>query len=151
MIIWVGCFVLKLSFSHVPSGFINWIFLLLQTPNKLRNSQIYKSDQPWYTLNYSNFYQVFVHIFEIYIVRKISGSIYSYGVGKNSLLHALFFLNWRFCSNNSINSIRRFVVVPSLFMYILGRGSWSPDTNTNPCELWCIITVFQIFCKASKL
>ena len=55
-------------------GFIVLNFLLAQTSAKLRNSQIFKNWQLWYRLNYSNFFQVFVHIFEKsaeHIIRKI--------------------------------------------------------------------------------
>ena len=46
-------------------------FLLLQTPVKLRNSQIWENYQLLYNLNYSNFFQIFLHILEINIIWKI--------------------------------------------------------------------------------
>ena len=38
---------------------------------KLWNSQIYENCQLSYNLNYSNFFQVFVHIFEKHTIREI--------------------------------------------------------------------------------
>ena len=61
---------------------------------KLRNSQIYEqSFQLLHNLNYSSFFQVFVHISEIHTIQKNifeePGSSYFYGVGKKSAGHIL--------------------------------------------------------------
>ena len=65
--IWMKiCFTLKLSLSHrkMYPSFLASNFLLVQTAVKFRNSQIYENFQLWYSLNYSTFFQVFVHIFQ---------------------------------------------------------------------------------------
>ena len=63
-----------LTQKNCTQGFIILNFLLVQTAVKLRNSLMYESCKLWYSLNYFNFVQVFVRIFEKaeeYIIQKI--------------------------------------------------------------------------------
>ena len=57
--------------KNCTQGYIASKFFLMQTAAKLRNSQVHKNYQLWYSLNYSNFFQVFVNIFQKHIIRKI--------------------------------------------------------------------------------
>ena len=66
--------VLQYLASHTKNytqGFVISNFLLVQTPGKLRNLLIQENCQFWYKLNYSNFFQALVCIFEIHLIRKI--------------------------------------------------------------------------------
>ena len=40
------------------------------------------------------------------------------------------------------------VVVPNLFMYFSGQGSWGLKSNADPHEFWSIITAFDVPCNA---
>ena len=79
----------KLFTWKTTRTFIVTNFLLVPTAVKLRNSKNYEICQLWYSQNYSNFFQVFVHAFakpEKHIsknISKVPRSSYFYGVGKN--------------------------------------------------------------------
>ena len=111
MIIW--CFALKISFSHdnCTQGFIALNFLFAPTAVNLRNSQIYENYQLWCSLDYSNFFQVFVRIFEKpekHIIRKIfyevHGSSCICRVGKMFLQNAFIFFSNKSTSLTSVSS-----------------------------------------------
>ena len=87
-----------------------WIFLLVQTSAKLRNSQIFENCQLWWSLNYSNFFQVFAHIFEKseeHISRRIFAKfmdpVTSTRWEKNVFAKFFcFFLKWKYFSDITI-------------------------------------------------
>ena len=71
--------------KNTPKVSLLQIFLLVQTPVKLRNSQIYKNFQLWYNLNYSNFFSSFCpYLWEtddLKNISKVHGSSYFYRAG----------------------------------------------------------------------
>ena len=157
MIIW--CFALKISFSHEnwTQGFIVLNFLFAPTAVKLRNSQIYENYQLWCSLNYSNFFQDFVRIFEKpgkHIIRKIfykvHGSSYICRVGKMFLQNAFIFsqikvLLWhQYRVINCYENLR--CITHSIYVYIY----YIIICIFMCIELWCITTVFRISCNAIK-
>ena len=70
IIIW--CFALQLSFSHekLYSRF-HYFKPFISVDSWASKFTDLQKLILWYNLNYSNFFQVFVHIFEIHIIRKI--------------------------------------------------------------------------------
>ena len=75
---------------------------------KLRDSQIYENCQLLYNLNYFNFFQGFVHIFEIHIIRKLfpkdMNPVTSTEWEKNIVTHAFVFFE---IEGTSITSVSR--------------------------------------------
>ena len=144
------CFALKLSFS-LEKLYSRFHYFELFISTDFSNYQIYENCQLWHNLNYSNFIQVFVHIFEIHIIRKIflkyMDPITSTVWDKNFLATCFCLkmkvLLWHqyqliYCYENLRCSTYSFYVyfyyiIIYIFMYI---------------ELWCIITVFQTSCNA---
>ena len=101
----IWCLALKINFSHekLYSWFHCFEFFLVQTSAKLRNSQIFENCQLWYSLNYSNFFQVFVLIFEKleeHIIWKMFSKfmepVISTGWEKNAFAKFFYlFLKWK--------------------------------------------------------
>ena len=99
--------------------------------------------------------QVFVHVFETHIIRKIlpryMDPVTSAGWEKNSLATCFYLFSklklllWHQCQVTIAKKI--WVVVPNIFLCISGRRSWGLNINADPYELWCIITEFQISCN----
>ena len=118
-----------LTQKNCTQGFIILNFLLVQTAVKLRNSLMYESCKLWYSLNYFNFVQVFVRIFEKaeeYIIQKIfpeyMDPVTSRGWEKNVFAKWFcLFLKWKYFSDIIIEksiSMKICVVVLNRFMYI---------------------------------
>ena len=98
-------FALKLSFLHKKLYSSFHYFLIVQTPLKLRNSQIYKDCQLWYNRNYFSFFKK--ACIEIHTVRKIfpkyMDPVTSTGWEKNFFTTCFcLFLKWRYFSDISI-------------------------------------------------
>ena len=136
--------------KNCTQGFIISIFLLVQTVAKLRNLQIYENCQLWYSLNYSNFLQVIVLISKKVIIRKIFPKYMGLITSTRLLKKCLYQMLLSFSKMKMLLSQQYQVIHPYKNLYC---STYVYLYYTIICifmyiKLWCIITVFQISCKA---
>ena len=93
---------------------------------KLRNLQIYENCQLWYSLNYSNLFQVFANIFEKSEEHKIQKIFPKY-------VDAVTSTEWE--NNVFPKYVLKYLIYLGIFLFIIFVFMY--------IEVWCIITVFQ--------